>query len=735
MTQAMVYEVVDLDPVEELFSVFQQSALFKEYNYADNACIASISVLLHSLHWHGNNKHLMESMAYRNGNDFDMQDLLNTMANIGFTSHRLEINVVELDKRLMPCILICHEYGNKPIVLINENDTDDRQSITAYDAAERRYITIPRTQDLNGTIYFFQKIDHEKLHQEYTNKKASGYRWFMTILFRFKPLLGQVFLVSVVANIITLSMPIFVMMVYDKVIGAQSFESLYYLVFGVAMAVVIENILRFMRIKTICWVGTRIDNIVSNAILERLLLIPISFTEGSSISSQMSRLKAFESVRDFFTGPLFMTLVDAPFTLILLVAIYFIAGPLVLVPIVTGMLYLVLVLTFNSSLRIAMLSAAKASSTKQQFGMETFIKIHALRYNGLAKKWLETYKELASIAAIANFRSAHRASIIETIAHGLSIMAGVATVAIGVELIWAGKLTIGALVGAMIIIWRVLAPLQTICSMLPILEQLKNSIAQVNALMDIEPEHSPHQLKKPFNKLKGNIKFSNVGLRYNKDNEPVFVGLDLNVSPGEIIAITGSNGSGKTTILSLINGLCRPQAGNIRIDGIDIRQLDPVELRRYISYMSQEPDFFYGTIRENLLFANPFHTDEEIYAVLEKIKVLKELQDLPDGLDTKIYSHNSSISSGLAYSLSLARIFLKPSNILLLDELPNSSLNSNIGVAYTNLILESRGKNTVFFVTHRDDYIKLADKVVVLQAGSKPKVLKPDEVLSMYGEF
>jgi ATP-binding cassette subfamily C protein LapB len=270
---------------------------------------------------------------------------------------------------------------------------------------------------------------------------------------------------------------------------------------------------------------------------------------------------------------------------------------------------------------------------------------------------------------------------------------------------------------------------------MPRIEQLKNSIAQVNRLMNIAVERTPHVLKKPIDHLDGHIKLSNIGLRYNKDIEPVFVGLNLDVKAGEIIAITGGNGSGKTTILKLINGLYKPQAGNIRIDGIDIRQLEPIELRHYIAYLPQNPDFFEGTIRENLHLANPLCTDQDINNALEKANALDDVNDLENGLDTEICGNNFILPSGFAYRLNFARILLKDSNILLLDELPNASLNSSTGESYQNLIKESKGVRTVFFVTHRDDYLKMADKVIVLRAGKKPQILEPDEVINKYGDF
>ncbi|MFK7967908.1 MAG: hypothetical protein AB8B68_01930 [Rickettsiaceae bacterium] len=162
--------------------------------------------------------------------------------------------------------------------------------------------------------------------------------------------------------------------------------------------------------------------------------------------------------------------------------------------------------------------------------------------------------------------------------------------------------------------------------------------------------------------------------------------------------------------------------------------MDPIELRNYICYLPQVPNFFEGTIKENLLFANPLATDKEIMNVLDKATGLDELRDMKKGLDTVIYGHNPPIPTSYNYVLNLARAMLKESNIMLLDELPNASLNEDVGLAYKKLIEGARGKKTVFFVTQRDDFIKIADKVIVLHPGARPVVMATDKFINQYGK-
>jgi ABC-type bacteriocin/lantibiotic exporter with double-glycine peptidase domain len=461
-----------------------------------------------------------------------------------------------------------------------------------------------------------------------------------------------------------------------------------------------------------------------------------SYTEGASISAQISRIKSLESVRKFFTGPLFLTIIELPFTIILLIAIWMLTGVLVVIPLVVLALFTLLIFYYQSKIRVSMRAAAIASSHRQQHGMETFIKMHALHHNGMARNWWMKYKEKLSHSSISSFNSNLISSTIETLAHSVSMISGLAIVGFGVHLIWDGSITIGALVATMLLIWRILGPLQTMCSMLPRIEQIKNSIAQINRLVNVEIERHPTVLKRPIDKLEGHVRLTNVGLRYSTEVEPIFVGLDIDVQAGEVIGITGVNGSGKSSLLKLINGLYRPQTGTIRIDDVNIRQLEPIELRNYIAYLPQMPSFFEGTIKENLLLVNPLATDEEIDDALIQATAMDEIKELEHGLETVIYGNNPSLPSGFIYTLNLARIFLKKSNIILLDELPNASLNEDAGSAYKKLISGAKAQNkTVFFVSQRDDYIKLADRVIVLRSGLRPTIMKSEEFINKYGQY
>jgi ABC-type bacteriocin/lantibiotic exporter with double-glycine peptidase domain len=453
--------------------------------------------------------------------------------------------------------------------------------------------------------------------------------------------------------------------------------------------------------------------------------------EGAPVSSQINRLKSFEAIRDAVTGPLFVTMSELPFVGVLLFVFAMISGWLALVPATAIFIYILMFFFLQNRTRIGLVTAAGEAAEKSKIQLETFEKIDSIKYSGMSEIWFNQFREKSGRASLQNFKSSFDHSVVNILAQGIATITAISTIFFGVHMIWDGNLSTGALVASMLITWKVLSPMQSILGMLPRFEQTKFSIDQVNRLIDLETEDYHHSATLELVKFKGSIKFSNVGIRYTKEKDPVLVGLDLEIAPGELVMITGTNGTGKSTMLNLVNGLYFPQAGSIKIDGIDIRQLDPLLLRHNVAYVSQNPEFFFGTIIQNLRLAEPLALDEEIKEALFMADALDDIAKLPLGLKTIMLKDNNAnnIPTSLGYKLNLARAYISRAQIYLIDELPYSLLNSKTGDNLMENLKRWRGKKTVLMVTHRNDYIKIADKAVLLANDGRHYIGYPEDIM------
>ncbi len=690
------------------------------------ACVAP---LLTALGWNGETHQVCESLPHY-PDQIDRVDFINTMANLNYRIQTTTINLKSIDKRLAPCLVVSREGTAKehPYIIFTASD----KMLHAFDARTLQCIPIRQVPQQNATLYTFKELDEDGLdsHKSRQQVQEKPSQWARFLGKRFTSVFSQIFISSFVINLLALVSSVFVMAVYDKVIGNNAPETLYYLATGAMLAIGFESMLRYLRARSLAFFGVRVDAIITQSIFERLLYLPPRIVESSSIPAQIARLKDFDSVRNFFSGPVGISLIEVPFTLIFILTIYLIGGPLVRVPLLLAFAYLLLGLIMLPRIQSCTEDGAIASVKRQTLMVETMRKFRAIRINGVMDTWLERYRKLSGVSSYTSFQSSQKTALVEAIAYGLSVLAGITTLTYGIFLVWEQQITTGALIATMMLVWRVISPLQAICNSLVTIRYIFRSVGQVHKLMRSEPENSQTLSDQPF-KVQGNIAFSGVGLRYTSERAAIFSGMTLSITAGEIVAVTGMSGSGKSSLLKLIIGLYPPQMGSVLLDGLDIRQRDPIALRRNIAYTPQTPELFHGSIEQNLRMCKPDATPEELTACLRQAGALNDVNGFKDGLNYFIGDYRSEqLSSTLSYQLTLARTYLRDATIMLFDEMPPTLLGKETGLLFHEYLDEYRSKKTILFVSDREEDILRADKLIYLTGTGQVLTGDPAELLA-----
>ncbi len=690
------------------------------------ACVAPLLV---ALGWNGEIHQICESLPHY-PDRIDRVDFINTMANLNYQIQHTTINLKSFDKRLAPCLLVSYEgtLNEKPYVLFTGEDNQ----LYGFDGIALQCVNLEEIKKKKATLYTFKPLDEDGLDDHkldrQVHKKAS--RWARFLGKRFTPVFRQIFISSFVINLLALVSSVFVMAVYDKVIGSNAPETLYYLAIGAILAIAFESILRYLRARSMAFFGVRIDAIITQSIFERLLYLPPRVVERSSIPAQIARLKDFDSVRNFFSGPVGISLIEIPFTLIFLLTIYIIGGPLVRIPLLLALSYLFLALFMLPRIQSSTEAGAVASVKRQTLMVETMRKFRSIRIHGVMHTWLERYRKLSGVSSYTSFKSSQQTALVEALAYGLSVLAGISTLTYGIFLVWAQEITTGALIATMMLVWRVISPLQAICNSLVRIRYIARSVGQVHKLMRSEPENLSTLSDHPF-LVQGNISFAGVGLRYTTNRAALFSGMTLDIQAGEIVAVTGLSGSGKSSLLKLIIGLYPPQMGAVLIDGLDIRQRDPIALRRNIAYTPQTPELFHGSIEQNLRMCRPDAAPEELTSCLRLAGALEAVNAFDDGIGHFIGDYKSEqLSSDLTYQLTLARTYLRDSSIMLFDEMPPTLLGKKTGIFFREFLEEERGKKTILYVSDREEDILAADKLIYLTGTGQVLVGQPAELLA-----
>lgn len=654
------------------------------------------------------------------GEVFDEVALVNAMAALGFRYLKVDIRPAEIDPRLLPAVLLSDRGA---ALYYTDNDTPvvlDGASITHEPPGD----WAARTDAL-----LFSRMAEADRPTSRAALENSGRTWFLQILRRFLPHVKYLLVIGVLLNLLALAVPLFILLIYDRVLNAGVYEPLLYLAKGVLIVLAAEYLLRRAKARLLSHVMARLDYIVGTASFEKLVELPAATLDRAEVSEQVARIKTFEAVRDFLCGPLMGTLLELPVALLSLGVILLLAGPLVWVPLTAALLILAVIWHARRRIAILIRRAAVESSRMQKFALDCFSKLDAIRLDGLTGKWLDQYREVSGREQMSQLRLALAASRAEILGQLLAGLSTLALLYVGAQLIWADRMAAASLIACLVLHMRILSPFQAMTAMVPRLEQMRNAVRQINELMSYDDEDTEARTL-TTTRLDGSVRFSNVAIRYAARAPLVYSGFNLTVTAGEVIGVTGANGSGKSTLLKLILGLVEPQAGGIRLSGFDIRQLSPRDLRRQIAYVPQQVDLFSGTVAENLRLGMPLATEGEMMDALGQVGALSEVRALLHGMDTVIDPAALKTEDPLLHDrLALARALLRPSKLLLIDERPATLLRSGLDATLRECVQELRRSRTIIFVTHRTDLLRLADRVVALRGDGRAEVGTLDTIL------
>lgn len=687
---------------------------------ASSSFAACMLPLLQALGWRGQTRYLFEALPHF-ADTLTLTEFRNTLANLHYKTDPVEnVDLNTVDGRLFPC-LFTNDDG-KPYVLLARDD----DGIRVFDSELKSEVYLDESE-MTGNAYFLSTK-----HASQTNKEAADQappeNWVKDLFLRFKKEIKELLWMTFLLNVFALLVPLFIMTVYDQVIPSQSGKTLSYLAIGITFAIACEIALRIHRSKFVSYIGARVENIVATATFEKLLALPSIMTESAPIGTQVSRLKEFDVIKSLFSSTLVNVVLELPFVFIFIAVIAALGGMLALVPVAMMVLFLIIAAIMIPATKRRVNASTKARAKRHGFLVETLTNLRTIKQTASEESWLNRYRDLSAETAYAQFQSSQVSFLLQSLAQAIMMGSGVATIGFGVLKVIDGQMTIGAMIATMALIWRVLSPLQNLFLTLTRLEYTLSSIKQINALMKLKTEINPNPDNISQREFIGHILFDRVSFRYRQGSEPALLGTSFEVMPNDMLAVAGPNASGKSTILKVILAMYQNQAGQVIVDGMDIRQINPLTLRQNIAYVPQESRFFHGTIAQNMRLSHPTASDEELYEACELANLTADIELLPEKLETRIGDHSvHGMPSGFKQRLSLARAFLKKAPILLLDE-PGQTLDFEADKAFIDSLKKLKGTCTIIMVSHRPSHIKLCDKVLSMENGMVVSLGSPDEL-------
>ena len=660
---------------------------------------ACMLTLLEALEWRGQPRQLSEAMPHFVSR-LSTDDVRVTLANLNIRTTPVELRLDQLEASALPCLFQPDRGPMRTVIGLQ-----DGGHLIFHGETRSRFVS--RNAKLHGTAFIPKKMEDNERRQLSQN-------WISALIARFRPLILAVLTVTLLFNLLSLATPFFMKSVYDTVIPAQSLTQLWYLILGVAFAVMLETVFRRLRILAMAHFAGRVDYVVGRASFERVMFLPLSMIEHEPLGTQLAQLQDFETIRELFAGSLGETLIDLPFMLIFFAAIAVLGGWLVLVPVVALLLYII-----GAAVVLGVQRGKRQATDKAKLSrylVETISGMRAIKFAGAEEVWLDRYRSLSAAAAMQDYASQQSSNLNQTFARMVSTSAAVAMMGFGAFGVMQETMTVGALIACTALLWRALTPMQTAYLMANRIPQVISSMRQLAFLMRLPAEREPGRISFE-RKLQGRVVLNGVAHRFSPDADAALAGLSFSIEPGEVVAITGPNGAGKSTLLNLLSGLYRASLGTILIDGVDIRQLDAIQLRQSIAQMPQTVELLYGTVSQNFRLSEPTALDSDIEAAARLAHVYDDIMALPEGFDTRLTERVlSELPEGFKQRLALARAYLRKSPIMLLDE-PGQALDSVGDQAFISAVNQLRGKTTIFIVTHRPSHIKIVDRVLLLNRG------------------
>lgn len=523
---------------------------------------------------------------------------------------------------------------------------------------------------------------------------------------------------SIFINILSLSFSILLLQIYDRVIPNASTNTLFILMSGVSIAIMIEGVLRYARTYVIAWADARFEYHVGSEVFHNILQLNISEYETSGEGVYLEKLNAVHTLKDFYNGQVITSLLDIPFIIMFIAFICYISGWLALIPTVILVLQTVIMIMLSKKLGEYLIQKRNFDDRRMNFIISVLSGIHSIKSMALEAQMERRYEYLQKKGAANDYHVSLQNAISTLISNGMLQLSTVFVLAFGSIMVMRDHLTIGGLSACVIITNRILQPAGRIASVWSRLQSVRIAEARLKKLASLKCDNNECP---DVPVIQGKIQFEDVSFRYSESERLLIDKINIQIEPGEMVGITSDSGMGKTTLLLMILGILRPESGRILIDGHDISQYNSSSICEQVSYIAQHGVLFNGTILENVtMFRSQYN--EKAKMICDLLGMTANIQKLPQGYDTKVGKQVVEfLSYGLKQRICIARALISGPRIILFDE-ANIAIDARSDSFLKEVLHEYRNRSTWILVSHRPSLLALTDRIFTFNSGKLEEI-------------
>ena len=564
-------------------------------------------------------------------------------------------------------------------------------------------------QQFTGKFTLLKK--HYKLSDD---NQPFSLRWFIPEFLRQKAVFGQIALMVILLSIFSLVIPLFFQIVVDKVLVNQAYNTLNVLGIGILGIILFNALVNFVRSYLLLFATNKIDIATATKTFTHLMKLPVDFFDRVPSGVLLKHMQQTEKIRGFLSGNLFFTILDIFALCIYIPFLFCYSARLTFVVLGFSALMALVIACLIKPFQRRLDELYQAEGKRQSMLVESIHGVKTVKALALEPVERKIWDDSTAYAIKSYFRVGKISMTAQSISQFLEMMMTISVIWIGAHMFFNHVITIGALIAFQMLAGRVTGPLVRMVGLIHEYQQIALSVRMLGVVMNSPAEPIGGGVRNP---IKGQIEFENLSFRYRQDLPMAIRNFDLAIPAGTTVGFVGRSGSGKTTLTKLLQALYPPTQGIIKIDGIDLREIDKTHLRRNIGVVLQENYFFSGTVRENISLPKQNATIEEIIYASKLAGADDFVQTLPKGYDTVLEENAANLSGGQKQRLAIARALLTNPPILIFDEATSALDPESEEVIRKNLNNIARGR-TVLIVSHRLSIVSHADKIVVIDKGS-----------------
>ncbi len=654
------------------------------------------------------------------------EEIIRIAQNQGFKIKKKNFGLKDiLPKYPLPAI-VRQKDDNYVVVLAIKPDEDKVMILVPLERAPKA-VTLSEFQETLQDFVLVLK------HKMMNDEVKFGFKWFFVEILKYKKIVGQVLLGSFVIQLFGLVTPLFTQVILDKVLVHRTISTLNVLAFAFIFVSIFEFLLNLARNYIFIHTTSKIDAKLGSKLFKHLFRLYYVYFENRQVGNIAARVRELDRIREFITDKSVTVLLDLFFSVVFVVIMLMYSVKLTMIAITFVAIIGIIFLLVTPELRVRLEDKFQMGAQSNSYLVESITGIQTVKSLGVEGSMFKKWEEKLGKYIKSSFNLAIMGNFTGSLTKFLQKVMTIAILYTGVVLVIENKLTIGQLIAFQMFAGQFSAPTLRLVNLWNEFQQTLLAVDRIGDILN-SPVEVQNETAVTLRNVQGSIRLENLSFKYNVELPNVLNQVNLDIKPGLKVGIVGRSGSGKSTLTKLIQRLYYPSEGTIYIDGIDIRNINPMWLRTNIGIVLQENYLFSGTIKDNIVLPRPNMPMEAVIQVARISGAHDFISKLPKGYDTQVGERGSSLSGGQKQRIAIARALITDPKILIFDEATSALDYESEKIIRDNMALISRGRTTLI-IAHRLSTIQSCDLIVCFDEGRIVEIGTHTELINRDGYY